>query len=44
MNEITIKPNIDYGSTSIVSSNKEKINAGDFLDMWLYTVDKMEIV
>ena len=38
--EITIKPNIDYGSTSIVSSNKEKINAGDFLDMWLYTVDK----
>ena len=38
--EISVKSFIDYSNTLIVSKNKEKIYAGDFLDMWLYTYDK----
>ena len=37
---INIKSEIDYTQTQIVSSNKEKINVGEILDMWLYTFDK----
>ena len=38
--EITIESEIDYGKTLIVSKNKEKIYAGELLDMQLYTYDK----
>ena len=37
---VTIMVGIDYSLTQIVSSNKEKIKAGEKLDMWLYTFDK----
>ena len=36
----TINPSIDYGNTLIISKNKEKIYAGEYLDMWIYTYDK----
>ena len=38
--DLTILSSIDYTKTLIVSSNKEKIYAGQKLDMWLYTYDK----
>ena len=38
--EISVKTIIDYSSTSISSTNKEKIYEGEFLDMSLFTVDK----
>ena len=38
--EVTIQSYIDYKKTQIVSSNKEKIYAGQQLDMWLYTLDR----
>ena len=38
--EISVISNIEYSSTLIVSEKKEKINAGEFLDMSLFTVDK----
>ena len=37
--EINIDTTIDYMKTQIISSNKEKITAGEQLDMWLYTFD-----
>jgi len=37
---ITIRVEIDYLQTQIVSSNKELIHVGEILDMWLYTFDK----
>ena len=37
---ITIQSEIDYMKTQIISSNKEKIYAGQELDMWLYTLDQ----
>ena len=37
---ITIRVEIDYLQTQIVSSNKELIHVGEVLDMWLYTFDK----
>ena len=36
----TILSEIDYMKTQIVSSNKERIYAGQELDMWLYTLDQ----
>jgi len=36
----TIHSTIDYMKTQIISSNKEKIYAGQQLDMWLYTLDQ----
>ena len=38
--KITIENEIDYSKTTIISRNKEKIYAGDILDMQLYTWDK----
>ena len=37
---VNIIAEIDYNQTQIVSSNKEKIQVGEVLDMWLYTFDK----
>ena len=37
---VYITAEIDYNQTQIVSSNKEKIQVGEILDMWLYTFDK----
>ena len=36
---LTIESSIDPDKTKIVSSNKEKIYAGQQLDMWIYTLD-----
>ena len=38
--DVFVTSEIDYTKTIIVSKNKEKINAGEILDMWLYTFDK----
>ena len=38
--KLNIQTSIDYMKTQIISRNKEKIQAGDILDMWLYTLDK----
>ena len=38
--EISIQSSLDYMKTQIISSNKEKIYAGQKLDMWLYTLDQ----
>ena len=38
--EVFIKTSIDPMKTEIVSKNKERIYAGELLDMWLYTFDK----
>ena len=37
--EFTIKSSFDLRKTQIISSNKDKIYAGQVLDMWLYTLD-----
>ena len=38
--DFTILSEIDFMKTQIVSSNKERIYAGQELDMWLYTLDQ----
>ena len=37
---ITVQSSIDFMKTQIISPNKEKIYAGQILEMWLYTLDK----
>jgi len=37
--EFTVRSSFDLTKTQIISSNKDKIYAGQVLDMWIYTLD-----